>query len=287
MRFVARLAWVSTLILSVTVGSLSIASASSRPSEGHTGSAHSSNIQFSGQVSAYESATATLAGSITLTDRTGATLTFSTSITTAITQIGGGGVALAIDDFATVQALVVTPTTAASIKFSAAAPVSFSGIVTAYVAPSGTTAGSITLVKSNEASLRYSVAVGTIISENGGGTSVIAIDDFASVQAAAATPTVALAIAFDASSPIKFEGRVTAYTPPSGTTAGSIAVRDSLGTTLTFAVWSTTTITGAGKSGEALTVGDRVTVEVAASAKTDAVSITVGPKRHRRSARHP
>jgi len=277
MKLIARLALVSTVGVGLTLGSLSIASASSRPSAGRTGSAHSSTIQFSGQVSAYTAASGATAGSITLTDRAGATLTFSTSATTTIAQIGGSGATLAINDFATVQAPVVSPNDASSITFSAAAPVSFSGIVTAYTAPSGTTDGSITLVKRNEASLIYSVTPGTIITENGGGNSALAIDDFASVQAAAAAPKVALAIAFDAATPIKFDGRVTAYTPSSGATAGSIAVKDSDGAELTFSVWSTTTITETGGSGDALTVGDHAAVEAAASAKTDAVSITFVP----------
>jgi hypothetical protein len=276
-KLIARLALVSTVGVGLTLGSLSIASASSRPSAGRTGSAHSSTIQFSGQVSAYTAASGATAGSITLTDRAGATLTFSTSATTTIAQIGGSGATLAINDFATVQAPVVSPNDASSITFSAAAPVSFSGIVTAYTAPSGTTDGSITLVKRNEASLIYSVTPGTIITENGGGNSALAIDDFASVQAAAAAPKVALAIAFDAATPIKFDGRVTAYTPSSGATAGSIAVKDSDGAELTFSVWSTTTITETGGSGDALTVGDHAAVEAAASAKTDAVSITFVP----------
>jgi hypothetical protein len=277
LKFVARLALASTLGAALTLGSLSIASASSRPNTARTASAHSSTIQFSGQVSAYSAASGTTAGSITLTDRAGATLTFATSVTTTITQIGGAGATLVADDFATIQAPVATPTDAMSITFSAASPVSFSGIVTAYTSPSGGTDGSITLLKRNEATLTYSVTSATTINENGGGNSAIAIDDFASVQAAAASPTVALAIDFDAANPIKFDGRVTAYTPASGTTAGSITVKDSAGAQLTFAVWSTTTITETGGSGDALSIGDHATVVAAASAKTDAVSITFAP----------
>jgi hypothetical protein len=277
MKFAVRFALASTLGVGLALGSLGLASASPRSSADRTGSAHSSNIQFSGQVSAYTAASGTTAGSITLTNRAGATLAFSTSAATTITQIGGSGATLAIDDFATVQAPVVTPNDASSITFSAAAPVSFSGIVTAYTAPSGTTVGSITLVKRNEASLTYSITSSTIVTENGGGNSTVAIDDFASVQAAAASPTVALAIAFDAATPIKFDGRVTAYTAASGTTAGSVTVKDSAGAELTFAVWSTTKITEDGGSGSALAVGDHATVEAAASAKTDAVLITFVP----------
>jgi mucin-19 len=276
-KFASCLALASTLAVGLALGSLGVASASSRPGADRSGSAHSSNIQFSGRVSAYTAVSGTTAGSITLTDRAGATLTFSTSTTTTITQIEGSGATLSVNDFATVQAPVVTPSDASSITFSAAAPVSFSGIVTAYTAPSGTSAGSITLVKRNAASLTYSVTSGTIITENGGGNSSIAIDDFASVQAAAASPTVALTIAFDAATPIKFDGRVIAYTPASGTVAGSITLKNSAGAELTFAVWSTTTITENGGSGGELSVGDHATVQAAASAKTDAVSITYVP----------
>jgi len=178
-KFVARLALAATLGVGVTLSSLSLASGASRPDNGRTGSAHSSTIQFSGQVSAYSAASGTTSGSITLTDRAGATLTFTTSVATTITQIGGSGSALAINDFATIQAAVIAPRDASSITFSAAAPVSFSGIVTAYTAPSSSADGSVTLVKRNDASLTYSVTPGTVITENGGGNSAIAIDDFA------------------------------------------------------------------------------------------------------------
>jgi hypothetical protein len=276
-KIVARVALASALGVGVTLGSLSVASASPRTGAARPTSARSSNIQFSGQVSAYTSASGTTVGSITLTDRAGATLTFSTSAATTVTQIGGSGATLAIDDFATVQAPVTTPNEASSITFSAAAPVSFSGIVTAYAAPSGATSGSITLVKRNEATLTYSVTSSTLITENGGGNSAIAIDDFATVQAAAASPTVALTVAFDAAKPITFDGRVISFTPAAGTTAGSITLKDSAGAELTFAVWSTTTITEADGSGDGLAVGDHATVVAAASAKTDAVSITFEP----------
>jgi hypothetical protein len=271
--FVGRLAFASALGVCLALGSVSIGSAAPRSSAARTSLDRSSNIQFSGQVSAYSAASGATAGSVTLTDRAGATLTFVTSATTTITQIGGSGATLAVSDFATVQALVVTPKTALSITFSAAAPVSFSGIVTEYTAPSGATDGSITLLKRNEASLTYSVTPSTLITENGGGNRTIAVDDFASVQAAASTPTVALTVAFDAATPIKFGGRVTAYTPVSGSAAGSITVKDSAGADLTFAVWSTTSVTQAGGSGDALAVGDHATVVAAASAKTDAISI--------------
>lgn len=277
MEAVGRWTLASTLGVGVALGSLSVASASSLTSGARAGFARSSTVQFSGQVSAYTPASSTSAGSLTLTDRAGATLNFATLATTTITQIGGSGATLAINDFATVQALVVTPKVASSIAFSAAAPVSFSGIVTEYTTPSSTSAGSITLVNRNDATLRYSVTTGTIITENGGGRSAIAVGDFASVQAAAASPTVALAISFDAATPVRFAGDVTAYTPAAGTTAGSITVRDSAGAALTFVVWSTTTITEADGSDVALAVGDHATVEVAASAKADAVSITFAP----------
>ena len=254
-KFVGRLALASTLGVSVTLGSLSIASASSRPGTAHTGSAHSSTIQFSGQVASYTAASGTTAGSLTLTDPAGATLIFSTSATTAITQIGGSGATLAVDDFATVQAPVVAPKDASSITFSAAAPVSFSGIVTDYTAPSGDTSGSVTIVRRDGTSLMYSVAPSTVITENGGGNSAIAVGDFASIQAAPAAPSVALAIAFDAATSVRFDGRVTAYSAASVSTPGSITLQKN-SESATFATSSSTVITGVGDSRNTLAVGD-------------------------------
>ena len=278
-KFVARLALAATLGVGVTLSSLSLASGASRPDNGRTGSAHSSTIQFSGQVSAYSAASGTTSGSITLTDRAGATLTFTTSVATTITQIGGSGSGLAINDFATIQAAVIAPRDASSITFSAAAPVSFSGIVTAYTAPSSSADGSVTLVKRNDASLTYSVTPGTVITENGGGNSAIAIDDFASVEAAAASPTVALAISFDAASPrpVYFTGRVTAYSAPSGATDGSITVRRRDRASVTFSLSSSTIIAEVGGSGDTLAVRDPVTVEADAATKTVAEKISFRP----------
>jgi hypothetical protein len=275
-KFVARLAIASLLGAGLTLGSIGVASASASPGA-HAVHVQRDTIEFSGQVTAYTAATTTAPGSITLTDRAGATLNFATLTSTTITQIDGGGATLAINDFATVQAPIATPGDATVISFSAAAPVSFSGVVTAYTAASGTTAGSITLRRRDGATLTYAVTSATTITENSGAGNTIAIDDFATVEAAAAAPSVALAIAFDASAPIKFDGRIIAYTPASGTTAGSITLKDAAGAELTFATWSSTTITELGGTGDTLAVGDHATVQAAASDKTDATSITFTP----------
>jgi hypothetical protein len=275
-RLVARLAVASLLGAGLTLGSLGVASASPSPSA-HATHARNNTIEFSGQVTAYSAATSTIPGSITLTDRAGATLNFATSTTTSITQIDGSGATLAINDFATVQAPIATPGDATVISFSAAAPVTFSGVVTAYSAASDTSSGSITLRQRDGASLTYAVTSATSITENGGAGDKIAVDDFATVEAAAAAPTVALAITFDAAAPARFDGRVTAYTAASGTTPGSIALKDSAGAELTFTTWSSTTITELGGSSDTLTVGDHATVEAAASDKVVATSITFTP----------
>ncbi|MGH3733696.1 MAG: hypothetical protein ACRDVC_10065 [Acidimicrobiales bacterium] len=276
-KLVTRLALALTLGAGLALASVNVASASSAPRTAHSDLARSHMIQFSGEVTSYTAASSTTTGSITLADRAGATLTFVTSATTSITEIGGSGAALAVNDFATVQALAETPGDAAAITFSAAAPLSFSGIVTAYTPASGTTAGSITLLKRNEASLTYSVTSGTTISENGGGDNTIAVNDFASIKSAAADPTVALAIAFDAAAPIKFTGRVTAYTAASGTATGSITLKDAASAELSFVTSAATVITESGGTGDTLAVGDHATVEASASAKTDATSITFIP----------
>jgi hypothetical protein len=276
-KFVARLAVASLLGAGLTLGSIGVASASTSPGAARADDARSNMIEFGGQVKAYSAATSTTPGSITLTDRAGATLNFAISTTTTITQVGGSGATLAINDFATVQAPLATPGDARAISFSAAAPVSFSGVVTAYTPASSTTAGSITLRQRNQATLTYAVTSATTITENSGAGDKIAVDDFATIQAAAAAPNVALAITFDAAAPIRFDGRVTAYAPASGTTAGSITLKDTAGAELTFATWSTTTITELGGKGDTLAVGDHATVEAAASDKTDATSITFTP----------
>ena len=272
-KLVTRLALVTLLGAGVTLSSVAVASAAAPRSSAATSAA----IRFSGDVTAYTAATSSTAGSITLTDRAGATLTFSTSSTTTVTEIGGSGSVLEVSDFATVLATVSAPTVATAITFSAAAPVSFSGVVTAYTAPSGSTNGSITLLKRNLASLTYAVTSSTVMSENGGGTATIAVDDFATIQAAAAMPNVALTIDFDVRPPVRFTGRVTAYTAATGTTNGTLTVKDGAGASLTYTTLLTTTITEKGGSGDSLEVGDQATVVAAASAKTDALTITFIP----------
>jgi hypothetical protein len=272
-KLVTRLALVTLLGAGVTLSSVAVASAATPRSS----AVRSAAIRFSGDVTAYTAATSSTAGSITLTDRAGATLTFSTSSTTTVTEIGGSGSTLQVNDFATVQATVSAPTVATAITFSAAAPVSFSGVVTAYTAPSGSTNGSITLLKRNLASLTYTVTSTTVMSENGGGSATIAVDDFATIQAAADMPNVALTINFDVAAPVRFTGRVTAYTAATGTTNGSLTVKDGAGASLTYTTLLSTTITEKGGSGDSLEVGDQATVVAAASAKTDALTVTFIP----------
>jgi hypothetical protein len=160
-KFVARLAIASLLGAGLTLGSIGVASASTSPGTARADHARSNTIEFSGQVTTYSAATATTPGSITLTDRAGATLNFATSTTTTITQIGGSEATLAINDSATVEAPIATPGDATVISFSAAAPVSFSGVVTAFTAASGTTAGPVTLRRRDEATLTYAVTSAT------------------------------------------------------------------------------------------------------------------------------
>ena len=272
-KLVTRLALVTLLGAGVTLSSVAVASAATPRSS----AVRSAAIRFSGDVTAYTAATSSTAGSITLTDRAGATLTFSTSSTTTVTEIGGSGSTLQVNDFATVQATVSAPTVATAITFSAAAPVSFSGVVTSYTAPSGSTNGSITLLKRNLASLTYAVTSSTVMSENGGGSATIAVDDFATIQAAANMPNVALTINFDVAAPVRFTGRVTAYTAATGTTNGSLTVKDGAGASLTYTTLLTTTITEKGGTGDSLEVGDQATVVAAASAKTDALTVTFIP----------
>ena len=272
-KLVTRLVLVTLLGAGVTLSTVSVASAAPPRSS----AARKATIQFSGDVTAYSAATSSSAGSITLTDRAGATLSFSTSAATTVTEIGGSGSTLEVNDFATVQAATVTPTVATAITFSAAAPLSFSGVVTAYTAPSGSTNGSITLLKRNLASLTYVVTPSTSLSENGGGNATIAIDDFATIQAAAATPNVALTITFDVAAPVRFTGRVTAYSAATATTNGSLTLKDSAGASLTYTTLLTTTITEKGGTGDSLEVGDQATVVAAAAAKTDALTISFTP----------
>ncbi|MGC2169243.1 MAG: DUF5666 domain-containing protein [Acidimicrobiales bacterium] len=272
-KLVTRLALVTLLGAGVTLSSVTVASAAAPRSS----AARSATIQFSGDVTAYTAATSGTAGSITLTDRAGATLTFSTSSATTVNEVGGSGSTLEVHDFATVLAAISAPTAATAITFSAAAPLSFSGVVTAYTAPSGSTNGSITLLKRNLASLTYAVTSSTSISQNGGGNATIAVDDFATIQAAAATPNLALTIDFDVAAPVKFTGRVTAYSAASGTTNGSLTLKDGAGASLTYTTLLTTTITEKGGTGDSLEVGDQATVVAAASAKTDALTISFIP----------
>jgi hypothetical protein len=153
-------------------------------------------IAFSGKVTAYTAASDTTAGSITLTDRPGAALTFATSSSTTITELGGTGATLAVGDHATVHAPAAAKNDATSITFSAQAPITFAGKVTAYTPASGTADGSLTLQKRNGATLTYSVTSSTTITELGGTGATLAVGDHAVVVALPSSPTVATSITF-------------------------------------------------------------------------------------------
>ena len=70
------------------------------------------------------------------------------------------------------------------------------GKVTAYTAASGSTAGSITILNRSGTSATFSTNSSTVITEVGGSGATLAVGDYATVQAAAATPTVASTISF-------------------------------------------------------------------------------------------
>ncbi len=79
-----------------------------------------SGAQFSvasGKVTAYLAASGSTAGSITIQEHDGTSVTFSTSTSTTITEAGGSGDTLAVGDVAAVQAAAATPTVASAIKF--------------------------------------------------------------------------------------------------------------------------------------------------------------------------
>jgi hypothetical protein len=153
-------------------------------------------VAFAGRVTAYTSASGTTAGSITLVDRAGASLTFSTSSSTTITQLGGSGAALGVGDFAIVRAAADAKTDALIIDFSAQSPIVFSGRVTAYSAPSGSAEGSLTLEKNNGASLTYTVTSSTTITEINGIGDPLAAGDDAVVVALPSSSTVAATITY-------------------------------------------------------------------------------------------
>lgn len=119
----------------LTLGGASVAAASSR--HGHDGGAQNGwggGQQYGGQngfggwtggqhanargnVTAYTAASGTTAGSITIKEHDGTSVTFSTSSSTTITEVGGTGDTLAVGDVATVQAAAATPTVASSVWF--------------------------------------------------------------------------------------------------------------------------------------------------------------------------
>jgi hypothetical protein len=240
-------------------------------------SAANANVQFSGKVTAYTPAAGATNGTISLTNHAGASATYSVASSITLTEIGGSGDTLSIGDHATVVAAKVTPTVATSISFTASKPIRFSGRVTSYTAAAGATPGSISVHKRNGATLTYSTAASTIITESGGTGDTIVIRDRVTVVAQASAPTVATSITFEPAPPVKFSGKVTAYTPAVGSTDGSITLLNRPHAALTYSVTSATTITETGGTGDTLAVGDHATVSAAASAKTVAVAIAFNP----------
>jgi hypothetical protein len=272
-KFVTRGVLAVVLGAGATVASIGAAAASTRSPQ-HVTFARSSVIEFSGHVTAYIPASADTSGSITLTDEAGTTLNFVTSLATTITQVDGSGSALAINDFATVDTSLPSPSDATSIHFSAAAPVSTSGIVVTYSPATSNTDGSITIARRNRSRVTYAVKSTTSITENGGAGDAIRVGDFATIEAAAAAPNVAQAIAYDPNELLRFYGRVSAYAPAAGATDGSITLSTRGGSQVSFSTTSTTNVTAIDHSVENLVVGDYAIVRVAATSKSDALSVS-------------
>jgi hypothetical protein len=129
-------------------------------------------------------------------DRAGASLTFATSTSTTITQLGGSGASLVVGDFAIVRAAASAKTDALIVDFSAQPPIVFSGRVTAYIAPSGSTEGSLTLERNNGADLTYSVTSSTTITEINGIGDPLSAGDEAVAVALPTSPTIAATITY-------------------------------------------------------------------------------------------
>jgi hypothetical protein len=262
--FVSRALLGLVLSAAMALGAVGVASAST-------------NVQFSGKVTAYTPAAGATDGTISLTDRAGASLTYTVTSSSTITQIDGSGDPLSVGDHATVDAASTAPTVAVSVFFKATAPLTFTGLITSYTAAAGTTPGSITLLKRSGATLTYSTTLSTTITESGGSGDAILVDDHATVDAVAASPTVATVITFVPRPPVKFAGRIFAYTAAAGATNGSITLVNGASASLTYSVTSTTNITETGGTGLTPTVGDHAVVAAQVSAKTIAISITFNP----------
>ena len=261
----------------VATGAIAAAVVHAPASSHQLGARQDGSLEFSGMVTAYTAASGSTNGTITLVKRSGATLTYSTTSTTTITQVGALGAVLSVGDHATVVAASTAPTVAVTITFTASAPLSFWGKVTAYTAASGSTNGSITVRRRDGATLTYTTTSATTITEVNGSGDTLAVNDHVTVDASASAPTVATSITFSPAPPVKFHGKVTAYTAPTGSTDGSISLADFPGASLTYTVTSTTTITEINGTGDTIEVGDHAVVEAAADAKTVATSITFSP----------
>ena len=231
-------------------------------------------IKFRGLVTAYTAATSSTMGTVALQNRAGATLDFSTTLSTTITEVGGTGASLVAGDNAVVDAEASAPTIATSIKFSLVTT-RVKGTVTAYTAADGATDGSITLQTSLGASDVFATTSTTTITETRGSGQTLTVGDDATVDAAAVAPTVATSISFKGARDLRFSGTVTAYAAATSTTSGSITLqRHRHGAAETFTTTSTTTVVQLGGTGATLAVGDHATVDAAPSAPTAAASIT-------------
>jgi hypothetical protein len=139
-------------------------------------------------------------------------------------------------------------------------------------------------MKRDHSTATYEVRSTTKITENGGAGDAIRVDDFATIQAAAAAPTVALAITFDPNELVRFYGRVIDYTSASRAVAGSITLEERNGSDVTFASTTTTNIMATDGSAQNVAVGDYAIVRAAATSKSVALSISFST--HPLSRRH-
>jgi hypothetical protein len=146
--------------------------------------------------------------------------------------------------------------------------------VVTYSPATSNTDGSITIARRNRSRVTYAVKSTTSITENGGAGDAIRVGDFATIEAAAAAANVAQAIAYDPNELLRFYGRVSAYAPAAGATDGSITLSTRGGSQVSFSTTSTTNVTAIDHSVENLVVGDYAIVRVAATSKSDALSVS-------------
>jgi hypothetical protein len=231
-------------------------------------------VTFVGRVTAYTAPSGGTNGTLNVRRRDGATLTYVVTSATVITEVGATGESLAVHDEVSVSAAGSDKTVATSITFRAAREIGFVGRVSAYSAATDSAPGSITVVNRAGASLTFSTSASTVITQLQGTGATLATGDFADVHATAAAKSVALTIGFTVSPPIVFGGRVTSFSAPSGSTAGSLTITKRNGATLTYAVTSTTNIAEINGLGATISTGDEATVVALPSSPSVAVTIT-------------